>query len=200
MAKEPAYIRNLRALTRAEPQNEHLESLEQELYSSGNDRATVLLFGSFIEVYLGKLLAKSMRSDLNSHDRAAILGYDGIIGTFSSKIMLAYALAIIGPIARFDLDLIRLLRNEFAHARISFNLETKEAADVCKRLRTVDLPDNLSVVPLRYHLVAPADSANINHPRTRFIACCHCLTYRILVAIRGPQAGDRAFTDDNPIP
>lgn len=38
MADDPGYIKNLRTITRAEPQFIHLEALEREFYDSGSDR------------------------------------------------------------------------------------------------------------------------------------------------------------------
>jgi hypothetical protein len=200
MADEPAYMRNLRALTRAEPQFKHLEALEQELYASGSDRTTVVMFGSFLEINLERLLLKAMRQDLNSKDRRQLFEYEGAVGTFSSKIIVAYALRLIGPMTRGDLDLIRFLRNEFAHSRIPFGFKTPEVQAVCDRFQIVDLPGGqiphgyLSRVPDE-ELEAAKDKT---YPKTRFITECHHLSYRMLSVINGPQAGDHAF--DEPLP
>ena len=69
MSQEPAYMRNLKAITRAEPQVTDLELIEKELYFSGSDRATAVMFGSFVEANLGRLLTSAMRGDLNSKER-----------------------------------------------------------------------------------------------------------------------------------
>ena len=68
MTNEPSYLRKLRALTRADPEFKHLEELEKEVFASPSDRATAVLFGSFVETNLELLLRKAMRSDLNSKD------------------------------------------------------------------------------------------------------------------------------------
>ena len=39
-----------------------------------------------------------MRDDLNSDERSKLFGCDGAVGTFSAKIITAYAAKIIGPI------------------------------------------------------------------------------------------------------
>jgi hypothetical protein len=91
---DPAYIRNLRAITRAEPQFMHIEALERELYSSDNDRATVVMFGSFVETHLERLVTSKMRSGLSSTDRRRLFEGDGPLSTFSSKILAAYAFNI----------------------------------------------------------------------------------------------------------
>jgi len=202
MASEPAYIRNLRLISRAEPQFMHIETLERELYNSESDRATVVLFGSFVEANLGRLLFKLMRDNLNSTDRKLMFEYNGVVGTFSSKIILAYALKLIGPKTRFDLDLIRFLRNEFAHSRMSFSFDTPEVRAVCDRFKIVDLAG--SAIPYGYIRRAEDDRQEMvtitSDPKTRFIASCHSISYRMLVARDGAKEGDFGFPNDDPVP
>jgi hypothetical protein len=195
MVDDPAYIRDLRALTRTEPDFSHLENLERELYVSGSDRATAVMLGSFLEVNLERLLSKQMRSDLNSKDRRQIFEYEGALGTLSSKIVVAYALKLIGPITKADLNLIRLLRNEFAHSRIPFNFTTPEVWTVCEKFPIVDLPG--AVIPSGYLLRISRDeregASKLTHPRTRFVTECHVLSYRMIMATHGPREGDLAL-------
>jgi hypothetical protein len=202
MADDPAYLRNLKALTRAEPQFSHLEELEKELYVSGSDRATAVMFGSFVETHLERLLASVMRPDLNSKDRARLFEFEGALGSFSSRIVVAYAMKLIGPITRSDLDLIRLLRNEFAHSRMPFDFKTPEVRAVCDQLKIVDQPG--SNIPHGYlNRVRHEDlkaAVDIKDPKTRFVAACHTISYRMLVKKDGPKPGDWAFPNDEPVP
>jgi hypothetical protein len=46
------------------------------------------------------------------------------LSSFSAKILVAYALGLIGPKARHDLDKIREIRNVFAHAKIDVSFDT----------------------------------------------------------------------------
>src|SRR5262249_41828781 len=118
----------------------------------------------------------------------------------ASKVIVAYALQLIGPITRGDLDLVRFLRNEFAHSRIPFNFTTPEVRALCDRFRIVDLPGSL--IPHGYlNRVPDGDRAavgNKQHPRTRFSTECHSLRYRMILAKRGPLEGDLAL--DSPLP
>ena len=93
MAEKP-YIKNLRAITCTDPQLKNLEALERELYASGSDRATAVMFGSFVAVALERPLASVMRSDLNSKERKQLFEYEGAVGSFSSKTIMAYALKL----------------------------------------------------------------------------------------------------------
>jgi len=85
MADELAYIKNLKALTRANPNVSDIEALEQELYGA-SDRATAVMLGAIVETGLQHLLETVIRPDLNSEDRSKIFG------TFASKTVMAYAL------------------------------------------------------------------------------------------------------------
>lgn len=196
LSDEPAYIRNLRALTRADPTFEHLEALEKELYASASARATAVMFGSFVEVALERLLASKMRP-LNSKDRKQVFEYEGAVGTFASKTVIAYAMKFIGPVTRADLDLIRFLRNEFAHSRIPFDFQTPEVAEVCKHLQFPELPGSL--IPHGYlSRVADDELATATDrtaPKTRFILACHSLSYRMILETHGPREGDMALPE-----
>ena len=143
-----------------------------------------------------------MRDDLSSKDKRQLFEYEGAVGTFASKIVVAYALKLIGPVTRSDIDLVRFLRNEFAHSRMPFNFKTPEVSAVCDELKIVDFPS--SIIPHGYlsrvsdkELKSAIDKAD---PRTRFVTPCHHLSYRMLVAIHGPREGDQAFPNDDPLP
>jgi hypothetical protein len=202
MAEEPAYIRKLRAITRAEPHIMQADALDRELYNSGSDRATVVMFGALVETHLERLLISKMRDDLNSKDKRQLFEYEGALGTFSAKIIVAYALKLIGPISRFDLDLVRFLRNEFAHSRVPFDFKTPEVRVVCEQLKIVDLSDN--PMPYGYVVRDPHEGLKVATDRSdtkvRFISTCHNLSYRMIMAKDGPKAGDIVFPGDNPVP
>src|SRR5689334_8771110 len=81
------------------------------------DHAIALLGSSYIEKALevGILirlvrLTKPEHEALFSHERR------GPLSDLSSKIKMAYALDVIGPRTRDDLDHVRAVRNAFAHA------------------------------------------------------------------------------------
>lgn len=202
MTSKPNYIKALHKLTRANPQIAHLEDLERELFAPGNDRATAIMFGSFVEESLRLLLLSAMRSNLNSDDKNRIFEFDGAAGSFSSRIIVAWAFNLIGPITRFDLDVIRLLRNEFAHSRMPLDFETNEVRDVCSRITIVELPG--SHIPFRYLERLSQNerlkAEELENPKTRFITACHLISYRMHQKIHGPQAGDIAFPGDVLLP
>ena len=82
------------------------------------------------------------------------------------------------------MDLIRLLRNEFAHSRMPFDFNTPEVKPICDKLKMPDLPG--AYIPHGFlsrvsesELRAARDMSN---PKTRFVSACHNLAYRMIVA------------------
>jgi hypothetical protein len=203
MVEEPRCIRDFKKLSRSDPSTkEDGIAIERELYARGNDRATAVMFGSYVEHSLQNRLLTVMRSNLNSKDRSGLFSERGSLGTFSSKIVTAYALKLIGPICRSDLNLVRLIRNEFAHSRMHFNFDTAEVCEVCKHLALIDQPQPSTSVSY-INAVSHDELVNTSgatHPKTRFIATCHELAYRLFVAATYPQPGDFVYPNDEPLP
>jgi len=100
--------------------------------SKESPRGKVLIASGFIEQQLRDVLAAFMTE---SADVESLLdGANAPLGTFSARVAACYALALITDDERHDLNLIRRIRNEFAHqTEISF--ESPAVRDRCKSLR-----------------------------------------------------------------
>ncbi|GEM_PF-6792277 len=194
---KPAYITNLKKLGEDVLTKKDISNIEAEVYS-GTDRASAVVLGSFVERSLADLLAAKM----NHSHIGKIFDFSGPLGTFSAKIDLAYAFNFIGPKSYHDLDLIRLLRNAFAHTRRAVSFQTPEVIDVCKYLKLPDEDGVTSETAIKTLLPAPHAEAALAKPpaRIRFFISCHELQTRIIQAIDGPQAGDRVYPNDQPLP
>jgi DNA-binding MltR family transcriptional regulator len=181
MPKPPAYIRNLKAFARGPITAADLPRLEAELFGI-NDRAAALMLGAIVENALTTLLISLIRPNLNADDRRSLFDSDGALGTFSSKTVLAYALGGIGRITRHDVDLIRLIRNEFAHSRRSFDFRQKEVAEVCAHLKTPDLPNASAPIELidSLHKEDLGSSKFLTIPKVRLVMACHTISIAIL--------------------
>lgn len=182
MAKnDPKHIRDFKALTRGDVTVADLPTIEAELYG-GSDRARAVLLASFVENALTALLQAQLRPTYPSNEYRLLFGAMAPLGTFSSKTLAAYAFNWIGPGTYHDLDIIRELRNGFAHSRNSFTFETEEVAAMCKQLLAPDWPG--SFIPRSYLERIPHDelktAADKQHPRTRFLSACHTIAERLL--------------------
>lgn len=192
-----ARIAALRKQTRADPQAEDIRKIEEELFSIGSDRATAVMFGSFAEQSLRRLLVAAMRPNISSDEKDRIFGDRGIAGSFSSKITAAWAFNVIGPIIYSDLNIIREIRNAAAHSRMSFSFYSKEVEEVCKCLSIVD--QGGTYIPFNYLERLSQDerskAEDLANPKTRFVTSCHFISYRMHQKVNGPVAGDIAFEE-----
>jgi hypothetical protein len=114
-AGQRAAINALRTFTQSDPvvnDRGTLDALVKELFNT-SDRVTAVMLGANVETALEKLLESRTRGNLNSDERSRLFGFEGVIGPFSAKIIIGYAMKIIGPITYSDLILIKELRNQF---------------------------------------------------------------------------------------
>lgn len=101
------------------------------------DHAIALMGASYIEKAL-LVAIKSRLIPLTESEEKALFFYEnrGALSDLSSRIKIAYALDIIGPKTRDDLEHVREVRNAFAHALTPIGFEFKEVSDVCSALFT----------------------------------------------------------------
>ncbi|HEX4114027.1 MAG TPA: hypothetical protein VH020_15955 [Stellaceae bacterium] len=174
----PAYLKTFRVFVGTTPDFSHLPAMEQEFYL-GPDRPAVILQASSLETLVRSLILTKMRQPISSETIERMFGGNGPLSSFSHKIMIGHALGLYGPVYRHDLDIIRELRNGFAHVRLPMALETPAIAGMCKHLKLPDMPGNM--LPYAYSekfdLKIVTDET---HPRTRFTRSCHTIALRFI--------------------
>ena len=88
------------------------------------DQATAVMGPAYLEHVLERVL-KAYFINLSKDDERRMFdgASNGVLGSFSSKIRLAYAISLLGPLSYSDLLLINDIRNVFAHSlhRVSFS-------------------------------------------------------------------------------
>ncbi len=135
MADKP-YLSDFKKFADEAPTNAHRRAQEVELYSA-SDRAAAVLLASLLERSLETLLRTVMRPNgIND-----IFDYNGPCGGFSTKTQMAYALSLIGKKTRHDLNLVRVLRNGFAHSRRPMKFTAPAVQRMCARLLFPDFPN-----------------------------------------------------------
>lgn len=70
-----------------------------------------------------------------------IFNYEGPLGSFSNRIKIAYALGTFNSVVRDELEIIRDIRNAFAHSVIHLSISTKEIAEATEELVAYHLLD-----------------------------------------------------------
>jgi hypothetical protein len=181
MPTEPAYIRNLKSFTRGNLSLTDLPELEAEMYG-GSARATVLMLCAVLETCLTIFLRDRMRPSLNSDDDRRLFDTGGSLRDLSAKTIIGYAFNFFGPETKHDIDLIRLLRNEFAHSRRAFGFSTPQVIEFCTHLKSPDWPG--VIIPLGYlNSARPEDLSSYldkTNPRTRYAMACHNISEHLL--------------------
>lgn len=97
-----------------------------------SDRGAVLICTAWLDDALELLLRNRLVDDKASVDK--LFGIDRPLGTFSSRITMAYCLGLINEELRKDLDTIRGIRNEFSHVRKPLSFEDQSIKDRCNNL------------------------------------------------------------------
>jgi len=122
----------LRWLTRDPPGFDALYEAHNEIHL-GSDRAAAILVAAALEPYLETLILVHMP---NRDVDIALTENGGPLATFSNKIYLAYAMGLIDEITRTDLNIIRNIRNVFAHAMGHVSFANPEIQQECNKLKT----------------------------------------------------------------
>ena len=183
---EPAYLRNLKAYIKDDPTQDHLTAIETEMFN-GPDRGAAVVLTAIVERSLEHLIKRELRPE-GVND---LFQFNGPVGTLSNKIKMAYSLKLLGSKTKHDLEIIRALRNVFAHSRLPVTFDTDAIKTACENLYIPDLEG----VQLNSHMLDKvsedrlADAVNIQHPRTRFFTACNEIAKRIyfLRAGEGPN-------------
>jgi DNA-binding MltR family transcriptional regulator len=97
----------------------------------------------------------------------------GPLATFSAKIRLGYALGIYGRKTRHDLDVVREIRNAFAHAQKVITFENQEIANLCSG----------------FHCLQGTSFQKTQSARIRFIAAIKILVLHLARKGDVPNAG-----------
>jgi len=100
--------------------------------NSETNRGCALMVASFLEHKLGRLLEAILVDD--SKVVSELFSHSGPLGTFSSRIDIAYAMGLIGPATRRDINLIRKIRNEFGHSHQMLKFTDDRIRNRCKEL------------------------------------------------------------------
>jgi hypothetical protein len=127
----------LSALSNAEPSHDHYEMYRRETHGEKNDRGAAILMATNLENALQSAIVSHLQ--LRSSQRRELFKFDSPMGTFENKIRIAAALKIIGPITRKNIEVIKAIRNAFAHAKIPITFKDAEVTAACKLLTWVSV-------------------------------------------------------------
>jgi hypothetical protein len=134
------------------------EGLKKEVLHT-SDRTAAIVLASWVERELEQWIIIA----LPRHDKKTVenlQGRDGALNSFYSKIHLGYALALYDETTRANLDIIRRVRNAFAHTPQPIDFETDE---IRKEVENLNVSLTTSTDP---------DIATLSEHRRRFTTAC----------------------------
>ena len=97
-----------------------------------NERSIAILGGTFLEMTLEKILYAFLPE--NDREVKKLFDFNSPLGNFSNKIQMAYCLGLIEKTVKSDLNLIRKIRNKFAH-EMFLNFKDPQIESWCKSLK-----------------------------------------------------------------
>ena len=131
-----------------------VDDLEKE-----TDRGIALLGAAFLDDVLDVMIRASFVDDVEAMNK--LLGPGRPLESFGSRAHLAYCVGLLGEDIYEDLNLLREIRNDFAH-RHPANFNSEQIRSKCERLKCVSalLPDDSC--PPRDRLIATV-ALIVNH-------------------------------------
>lgn len=130
-------VKALKVLSRSKANQSHHEDFQKELDAVGNDRGYCLLVVSTLENNIDEVIERQV-AHFNKEDYEAFFDSSGAAGSLSRKIALLQAFKVIGPLTRRNLNIIREIRNAFAHGKLPITFDTAEVKALCEELRLIN--------------------------------------------------------------
>src|ERR1035441_4304254 len=172
MAGNPAYLEAFTEYTKILPGLEDQGEMDKEFYGESH-RACVILQASWVEL----IIERNLRTRLRWHGASRLFEANAPLSTFSNKINMAFSMGAFGEKTRHDLNLIRHLRNGFAHCRLPLYFKTPAVKGVCDNLSLPDI-EAVRAIP---HIISSREIDgggtwyDRDHPRERYMVCCYSI-------------------------
>lgn len=126
-------------LSRRAPDDTELDHAMKE-FQEGSDRVAAIMGSALVEHHLMDAIRLSLADAFNDnvlfHDQGAPFG------TFKARIVAGRALGLYGEQMANDLDILRDIRNQFAHALLSISFENPHLVGRCKEFSEHKVTDD----------------------------------------------------------
>lgn len=180
----------LSALSRRKTNSSYIKDYMEEIYNEKNDRGMAILIATNVENILQSCLEKILLANSSKSD--SIFGMNAPLATFYNKIIMCFALEVIGNETKKNLTIIRAIRNAFAHSKIPINFRTLEVINVCALLNFPSTLPNSALISM--------DARNewdTSDARGKFLLSCNIIAANLL-NYSELAAGTRTLTSDHP--
>ncbi len=144
------------------------------------DRSACIVVTSLITQVLERVILARLLIDEESRI-SPLFGRDDALSTFYGNIHLAFALQLISEAVRDDLEVIRRVRNAFAHSVLPLTFDTKDISLEIFKLRYNNYYTLSSSEREEFESFSPTD-------RREFMICCHAVGNILIRAILSWQS------------
>jgi DNA-binding MltR family transcriptional regulator len=106
-------------------------------------RAAVIIASAFLDAQLRAILLNSFVDDKKVSEELL----DSDLSTFSSRIKTAYCMGLISETLYHDLNIVRKIRNKFAHQMHGYTFDEPEIVSWCNSLKLARMITEVSSIP-----------------------------------------------------
>jgi len=114
-----------------------------DVYNGESDRAAAILAATFLDNTLRELLLSHM---IDNPIIKALFEGDRPLASFSARISIAFGLGLLPRNIYADLELVRKIRNHFAHSEVAAIFGVSPVRDWCAELSVVKAGSELAVM------------------------------------------------------
>lgn len=172
---QKAAIDKLRALLASGGETQHFIQFAQEAYKQKSDRAAALVIAANADNALRYGLSRRLAVAYGD-DR--LFGNGSPMDTFDKKIKMAVALQLLGSETENNLQLVKQIRNAFAHSTIPLTFGTPEIVSLCRFLILPKIIPPKSIKVRNDKIIEP------RRPKTArklFTAVCDAIAHNVMV-------------------
>jgi hypothetical protein len=164
-------FKKLRGLSRQEASIEDMQEFQRQVRLESNDRGATLLVTANCDLALTQAVYRVLKVPDDLRRRLEEDG--GPLNSFSQKILMGRALGIYGEVMHHNLDLLRHMRNAFAHSHVPITFETPLIAEAIAdfKVQTLLPPYNLGA----------GDKPYTDEPKARFHHACETMSHNLIV-------------------
>lgn len=101
-------------------------------FNKETERGTALAAAAMLDEQLARIIEAFLIP--NNGSKALIDGFNAPLGTFSARIASSFALGLLSEVEYRECELIRKVRNEFAH-QIKVSFKSEKVANLCSLLQ-----------------------------------------------------------------
>ena len=124
----------LRHLTRKAPDAGAARAVLNAMESHDSDRSAALVMSAFVDVSLNGVICYALGISSQDSIVSMLISSKAPLNTFDAKISFCASAGLFGEMSKNNLEIIRLVRNTFAHSMADITFCTPEIERACDRL------------------------------------------------------------------